>query len=168
MLNRPPQNSCVRVVIDLPSHPSTGGESLWAQPLGNNEYELQNSPFYAYGLNFLDVVRATVMEPGQIPTVQAIIRRGGHATLRVFFLEAVAVADRLALLDSLTDLGVTYEGANQRYLSLDVPPETPIAEVRVRLDDWEEKEWIEYETCEERIPGSFDDVLEGPESESST
>ena len=36
----------------------TDVETLWATPLGNHLYRLENSPWFAYGVSFLDVVRA--------------------------------------------------------------------------------------------------------------
>jgi hypothetical protein len=55
---------------------------------------------------------------------------------------------------------VTCTAANPRYVSLNVPPETPVPSVRARLDEWERSEWIQYETCEARLVGSFDDQLD--------
>jgi hypothetical protein len=34
-------------------------ETLWAVALGNNLFRLDNSPFYAYGVSWQDVVEAT-------------------------------------------------------------------------------------------------------------
>lgn len=43
-----------KIYIDLLNHWAIGGECLWATPLGNNLYRIENVPFYAYGLSFKD------------------------------------------------------------------------------------------------------------------
>ncbi len=39
-------------------------ETLWASPLGNDLYRLENSPWYAYGVSWQDVVEAHSPEGG--------------------------------------------------------------------------------------------------------
>ena len=150
----------VAVFVELPSHWSTGGEELLARRLSDDLYELQHSPLYAYALNFLDVVRAIPCPADDRPRVRDVVRRSGHSTLRVFFYESVRLLERVALLDGLAELGVTHTSANPRYVALDIPPATALPAVRARLDEWERSERIQYETCEARIAGSFDDMLD--------
>jgi hypothetical protein len=74
--------------VDLPNHWVVGGESMWARALGEDAYELQNVPFHAYDLNYLDVVEAVVASPDRKPSVIRVIRRSGHRTLRLFFKDS--------------------------------------------------------------------------------
>ena len=37
----------VKIHVDLPNHWATGGESMWATPLGFDLYRIENVPFYA-------------------------------------------------------------------------------------------------------------------------
>jgi Domain of unknown function (DUF4265) len=57
--------------------------SLWSRPLGGDLYEIQNTPIHARDLHFVDVVRAIPDAPGEIPNVVAVVRSGGHRTLRI-------------------------------------------------------------------------------------
>src|SRR5688500_14904960 len=98
-----------KVYVDLPHHWATGGESMWAVELGGELYELRNTPFHAYDLNFGDVVRATKPTPDTRPQVREVVRRSGHRTLRIHFNEACAVEARLPLLASLKPLSVSIE-----------------------------------------------------------
>src|SRR5579871_6873678 len=75
----------VKVFVDLPNHWDTSGESMWARALGDDQYELQNSPFSAYDLNYLDIVVATSSDPTKTPQIHRIERRSGHRTLRFIF-----------------------------------------------------------------------------------
>jgi len=154
-----------KVHVDLPHHWATAGESMWAVDLGGDLFELRNVPFHAYGLNFGDVVRATSDAPDLKPEVREVIRRSGHNTLRVFFQESVAEKRRLSLLHSLARLSVSFEGANTTFFALDLEPRADVDRVRDELDAWERAGWIGYETCEARVPGSFDDR---PEEEQPT
>src|SRR5438046_10028757 len=87
-----------KIVVDLPNHWATGGEGMWAKPLGKDLYEIRNVPFHAYGLNFGDVVRAVEPAPDKKPVVSELVRRSGHRTLRVLFSESVADGARVELL----------------------------------------------------------------------
>ena len=83
-----------KIVVDLPNHWATSGEAMWARPLSADLYEIRNVPFYAYGLNFEDVVRAVEPGPDEKPVVIEVVRASGHRTIRVFFTDAVPGAER--------------------------------------------------------------------------
>jgi hypothetical protein len=146
-----------KVHVDLPNHWAVAGESLWACPLGDDTYELRNVPFHAYDLNYLDVVQAVPSSPDRKPTVLRVVRRSGHRTLRVVFARSVPDTDRMPRLESLRTLGASVEGANRNYFAIDIEPSGDYAAIRARLDEWEAQELLEYETCDARVQGSFDD-----------
>lgn len=145
-----------KVLVELPNHWATSGESMWARPLGSDLYELENSPFYAYDLNYRDVVYAVADDPRHKPIVRRVERRSGRRTLRVVFLEHVSEPQRTLLLKGLDRFGVTWEGADARLFSLDIPSEPQYQAVCDQLWTWEQEGLLEYETCEARMPGSFD------------
>ncbi len=134
---------------------------MWARPLGDGLFELDNSPFYAYDLNYKDVVYAAASNPDHKPLVLRVERRGGHRTLRVRFNDRVAKPHRILLLKGLEKHGVTWEGADHRLFSLDIPPKSNYQAVCDQLWQWEQEKLLEYETCEARIEGSFDDAPGG-------
>jgi uncharacterized protein DUF4265 len=150
-----------KIRVDLPNHWATGGEAMWAQLVGENLYELRNAPFYAYDLNFLDVVEAVSEHEDLKPDVRRVVRRSGHRTLRVFFSKAVSSSERPALLETLKELGATFEGATESLFAIDIKADGSYDAVCERLYEWEKKGLLEYETCEARVPGSFDDAPEG-------
>ena len=152
--------SLTKVHVDLPHHWAVGGESLWARELGGDRFRIENVPFYAYDLNFGDVVEARPLAAGQKPSVLRVVTRSGHATLHVMFDEQLTEARYFEFLDALRPLAVSYERCTQRYFALDLEPEASINAVRDRLDEWEAEGLLAYETCEARVPGSFDSVPE--------
>jgi hypothetical protein len=145
-----------KVHIDLPNHWATGGESMWARDLGADRYRLENVPFYAYGLNFHDVVEARSAAPDLKPSVLRVTERSGHRTIRVLFHAGVSEADRIAHLSALHECHVTFERCSSRYFALDLEPDADVDDVRARLDVLEVTSVLEYETCEARVSGSFD------------
>jgi hypothetical protein len=153
----------IKVLVELPNHWATSGESMWARPVGNDLYELENSAFYAYDLNYRDVVCAVADDPRHKPIVRRVERRSGHRTLRVLFLKQVSDPQRTLLLKGLDRFGVTWEGADGRLFSLDIPAESHYQPVCDQLWAWEEAGLLEYESCEARVPGSFDDAPQGSE-----
>jgi hypothetical protein len=96
-------------------------ETLWATPAGPDLYRLENSPFFAYDVSWLDVVRAVPDSVGQLSFV-GVVEKSGHRTIRVILEHPVTDSDPPPIVSELTQLGCTYEGVNPRYLSIDVPP----------------------------------------------
>lgn len=149
-----------KVHLDLPNHWWFKGESLWAKHLGDDLYEIQNIPFCAYGLNCGDVVRATPDAPDQSPEVREVVRRSGNRTLRVTF--NVDKERQTPYLETIESMGAWIERADSDFICINVPPAASYEKVRDYLAQEEANGSLEYETCEERLPGSFDDT---PESE---
>lgn len=154
------EESMVKVHIDLPNHWGTGGEALWARSLGDDRYQIDNVPFFAYDLNFRDIVEAVADAPDLKPSVRRVLERSGHRTMRVMFSDKVALEERLRLLHSLAPLHVSFENNNSSHFALDLELAADMTKVRKQLDRWLAAEILDYETCEARVPGSFDDVPE--------
>ncbi|WP_299246005.1 DUF4265 domain-containing protein [uncultured Aquimarina sp.] len=152
-----------KVYVDLPNHWAIGGESLWATPLGKDLFRLENVPFYAYGLNFHDIVRATSDSSEYKPEIREVIEYSGHRTFRVFFEKTINKAKQEEILDSMESLKVSYERANGIYFSLDLKPESDYQAVFDKLEEYERNYVLGFETCDAKIEGSFDDLPEGSE-----
>ena len=150
----------VKVLVELPDHWLWKSESMWARSLGNDLYELGNSPFCAYGLNYKDVVFAIAQPATGKPRICRLVRTAGHRTLRFRFSDNVNRSERDAFLAQLTRLGTSFEGHEYRFFSLDIPPGVDYQPICDQLFAWESERFLEYETCEERVPGSFDDAPE--------
>jgi len=149
-----------KVHIDLPNHWAIGGESMWAAPLGNDVYKLENVPFYTYGLNYLDIVRATPENYNEIPEVRELIEASGHRTFRVFFEKHIERNKQEKILGTLSELAISYERATDIYIALDLHPKGDYQLVFDKLSELEEKSILGFETCEARVEGSFDDLPE--------
>jgi len=117
----------VKVHFDLPE-PDMGvsGESLWAAPLGENLYELRNSPWNARNVNWLDVVEAIPESDDQWPEFVRVHKRSGHRTIHLYILDA-GQGRRDEILQHCNELGATYEGMNDRMYALDFAPDIDIS-----------------------------------------
>jgi len=155
-------DNLVKVLVEIPNHWAKSGESIWAKPLASDLYEIHNTPFYAYGLNYLDVVHAKSDDPKKKPVVTRLERRSGRRTLRVLFEDFVERSQRLLILKRLDQHGVTWEGSEYRLFALDIPPDGNYQAVCDLLWAWEQDGLLQYETCEERVEGSFDDKPSKP------
>ena len=138
-----------KVHVPLPGNRHTGGEALWARQLGGDLFELRNSPFYAYGLNFCDVVRAVPPNPDQKPSVLSIVRPSGHRTIWITFTDERSSQERERLLEELNEWKGYYEGANADYFAIDVEPEGDYTAITNRLSSWQALGILEYHEGEE-------------------
>ena len=109
-------------------------ETLWATRLGGDDYKLDNSPFYAYGVSWEDVVSAPFNADEGFPTFTRVVSKSGNRTVRVIFKTAVETSDDSDhVLQGLVTLGCSYEGANRKYFSVNVPPGVELETVRAYL-----------------------------------
>lgn len=147
-----------KVHIDLPNHWAIGGESLWATPMGNNLYRIENVPFFAYGLNFHDVVLATSDAEDLKPEIRNVVTASGHRTYRVLFEKDIERQKQIELLESLSKHKATYERANNVHVAIDIKPTGDYIAVYDQLEAYEESGFLIFETCEARVEDSFDDA----------
>lgn len=105
-------------------------ETLWAFDLGNDEYRLDNSPFYAYSVSWQDVVSAPFSSTEKFPTFERVVRKSGNRTVRVIFDEAQQPGNKAdQVLKGLQAIGCDFEGANRRLIAINIPAEVELSEV---------------------------------------
>ena len=105
-------------------------ETMWATHIEGDRYRLDNSPFYAYGVSWEDVVAAPFSEEEGFPTFERVVAKSGNRTVRVL-VDAQPESERP--LQNLVALGCSWEGANARYFSVNIPPGVELADVRKYL-----------------------------------
>ena len=65
-----------KVLFRVPNEDGTAEvETLWATPLGDDRYQLDNSPFYAYSVSWQDIVHAPISAEEGVPTFERLPRR---------------------------------------------------------------------------------------------
>ena len=104
-------------------------ETLWATQVGLGLYRLDNSPFWAYGVSWNDVVEARADPDGMLRMVK-IAAKSGHRTVRIHFPADEAQSyEAKATLRELNELGATYEGMNATYIAIDIPPQIDLSTI---------------------------------------
>jgi hypothetical protein len=119
------EGSAVKVLIQEGEYV----ETLWADRVGPDLYRLDNSPFWAYGVSWRDVVEAHP-DPDGMLRMSRVVEKSGHRTVRVIFDPRVDESpEAQAILDGARELGASYEGMNPGYLAIDIPPELDLIAV---------------------------------------
>lgn len=130
-----PSSSDSKVLFRVPEDDGSAQvETLWATSLGNDEYRLDNSPFYAYSVSWEDVVFAPFDATEAFATFQRVLKKSGNRTVRVIFDPPVQDGNESDLvLQGLVNLGCSYEGANRGYMSINIPAAVDLSAVRQYL-----------------------------------
>lgn len=110
--------------------PSDRVEVLWATQVGPDRYKLDNSPLYAYGVSWQDVIEARPAREGELPTLVRVIEKSGNRTLRLVLETPADQSEESAtILDWLVELGCSYEGMRGGFISVNVPPDVELETV---------------------------------------
>lgn len=127
----------VKVAVDVPkSIVGETVETLWAEKVEDG-YRLLNSPWYAKGISYLDVVEAAP-DSGGLLQFSRKVGTAGHSTYRLLI---ESDADWPSHWEQLQSLGCTYEESRQngfRLLAVDVPPECNIYAAYALMEAGEE------------------------------
>lgn len=136
-----------RIIVPLGERPWHGfvEETIWVKKVGDDLYQLQNTPFFAKGLAYLDVVSA-MPENGRLMLggVKGASRR---STYRVHVKVATPPPSVQPLFDQLMALGCTYESHVETLWTLfawDVPASAVDAAYKI-LDAGEKQEIWAFE-----------------------
>jgi hypothetical protein len=116
----------VRIIFELvPDEygwPPAGAETLWARKVGENEYEIDNIPFYVKGVSAEDVV--SVLEKDGVRFFEKVLKDSGHLTLRVIIKRDPQLGD--SLRQFIRERGGAVEKMNRGHLegfyAIDIPP----------------------------------------------
>jgi Domain of unknown function (DUF4265) len=80
----------IKVCFELDSSDWHGhaSETLWASPIVGTEwrnFRIMNSPFFARGISYRDIVKASALDNDFILDFKEVVERGGHSTYMILF-----------------------------------------------------------------------------------
>ena len=120
-----------KIAFDVADSSESGFEveRLWGGHCHDNVYEIDNSPFQAYGISLGDKV--FVREHKGELYFSGVAERGRHSTYRVRLPPHRDHDYFLRYWDALAALGCTFEGASgeQRLYAIDIPDPERVADV---------------------------------------
>ncbi len=111
---------------DSNNYPPHDVESMWAVPLGNGTYRIDNIPFFVRGVSDEDVVSASKKD-GEL-YYSGLVSEGGHSTVRLLLSNP---EEAQTVRDELRARGCSSEGTNiPGLIAVDVPPSVKYGDVR--------------------------------------
>lgn len=121
-----------------------GIESVWAIPLENNTFKLDNLLFYAPEYSWGDIVSVENRE-GEL-FVTGLIKESGHSTVRIILNDQKDVEKTR---DYLKSLGCDSEISDVPILiSVDIPPSVSYLQIKNYLENGEKSsKWSYEEAC---------------------
>ena len=149
-----PGKDHVKIHFDLlqgeDGYPPATSETLWAVPMGESRFRLDNIPFFVCGVSCFDIVSARKEAGGKIK-YDRLIEPGGHSTIRVVFYDQPndprPLEERVSgLRKSFRELGCSSELSHiPTLISIDIPPEVALAKAKLILDVGQKQELWDYE-----------------------
>jgi len=123
-----------------PTWPPVSVEKLWAERVGDNQYRLDNIPWFASGVSYNDIVSVEDPEADEPLKFKRLITPRGHSTYRVRtdFEGAEKHGIFHQLLDALQKLKCSVENNSAGFFSIDVPPGASVHGVYDLLSKGEE------------------------------
>jgi uncharacterized protein DUF4265 len=116
-------------------------ETLWATPVEGGFFQLDNSPFLAYGVSWRDVIEARPDGQGCLEFVRCV-RKSGNRTLRIIFRHcSITDSEANIIFEKLRKLGCSYEGMQPKLVSINVPIEVELTIVTDFLNGTSTVQW---------------------------
>lgn len=128
----------IRFLLDPTDWHRSSAETVWAEPFSDGRrrgFKLLNSPFYARGVSYLDIVDVTLAPDKSALEYAGTIEKSGHSNIWLL-VRSPPPARFDDCWASLRRLGCTYESSSEdtadckrTLYAVDVPPEAHIERV---------------------------------------
>ncbi|WP_213937205.1 DUF4265 domain-containing protein [Pseudomonas sp. dw_612] len=126
---------------DEDDYPPVSSESIWGVFKGEQTYEIDNTPYYVYGVSKGDWVLAR--PDGEELIAARVVKQGGHSTIRVF---ASNSNDKSKIIARLQLFGASCSSNQELSLfSVDIPAGCDFSEIDSYLASIADGENIAYE-----------------------
>ncbi|MBZ5598962.1 MAG: DUF4265 domain-containing protein [Acidobacteriia bacterium] len=129
-----------------------GTERVWAKPLGDDLYEIRNTPWHTCDINWGDIVKAVSENENEWPTIVDIVRRSGHRTIHIFFFKETTEVQKGEILGGLKSRKASYENANGRMYAVDIEPDGDFSGLCTYLGEFEIQGKLDYRTVVRPAP----------------
>jgi Domain of unknown function (DUF4265) len=141
---------CFELEPEEEDWPPVRTENVWARPVGGDEYELENIPWFVRGVAIGDRVRASRDDDGVL-TFRDKIAWSGRYTIRVIPTAEGSSREQIEeVVAAFQPLGAECEGGLPAFkiVALDIPPAARLSEIKTLLEQGEaEGRWEWEEGC---------------------
>ena len=133
----------VKIRFNLRGDP-VNGETVWAEPVGENLYRLLNIPYYAMGYAEGDIVRCVKRDDWK--EIANLEQDSGNGTIRIIFTDSES-PEAQHVLDELVSVGCTYERASSKLVAVTVPLnlDIPFSQMANYLNDISDEVLVGWE-----------------------
>jgi hypothetical protein len=153
------EENFVKIVIDLPdAEDGVTGEGIWSVQVGQDLYELRNSPWHTLEMNFGDVVRAISPAEDKKPVVTEVVHRSGHRSIHIRFLDEDPSIKK-QVIEAVKAFGANYENADGTTYAIDLRPNVEFGAVADYLQECETKGWLSYRHAPQPQPMGTGDAI---------
>jgi len=122
-VNKSTNEELVKVILDVSDDTfGISGERVWAFPLGNNLYEIRNTPWHTCDVNWGDIVRAVAGNQNEWPRFVEVVERRGHQTVHLYFHPEASEDYRSEILNRLSEWKANYENGDGKLYAVDIQP----------------------------------------------
>lgn len=137
--------SHVKVVValekDADDYPPADYENLWAVPVGEGLFRVDNIPFFARSIALGDLVVASPEEG--LLRFKEVVQPSGHSTVRIILYDE---AETPTVLERFKQLGCATERSHiPGLIALDVPPSISWTDIQQELEAGHAQERWDYE-----------------------
>ena len=142
-----PAQQPVEIGVKLPDDVGMEREWLWALPSGDEHYTIANIPFFAYDVNYGDLVRGETDGDGRLMLAE-VVEPSGHKTFRLIFDQGIAPeveADAVKVLDGFA---VMREKGMGSIHAITVPPDADLPGVFRFLIEKQDQGVLSFELAE--------------------
>lgn len=125
-----------KIILRLEDGEDVYVETPWVIDIGGGRYQMDNCPFYFYGIAAGDIVGAEYSEEEQGLLFTRVIEKSGNKLVRVIFENpADEKGPEKEHLNNLVNMGCSFEGANPKYYCIDVPTNVELTDVAKYLTE---------------------------------
>jgi len=136
----------VKVIFDVNDDTfGVGGEGVWARPMGNDLYEIRNTPWHTCEINWGDIVTGVPEQENQNPKIVEVVQRSGHRTLHIYFM-ATTENEKMSVLTALKDWKASFENCDGKLYAIDVDSGGDFEGLCEYLDGWGKGDKLDYRT----------------------
>jgi Domain of unknown function (DUF4265) len=134
---------------DEDGYPHADWEWMWASPVSDSTFKIDNTPFFAKGISAGDIVAAEQTSGGLV--FRALVQPSGHCTVRVVVFRGDRNEEQVRTLvaelrESLKALGCSTELSHiPNLFSVDIPPNVDYKKISAFLSQKEADRILEYE-----------------------